>query len=92
MRRLAPLFLALPLFAVTGGDVMDKMTEKEQSAYISGAVDMMITQDEARAACVQSWYYAKDGAAQKLIAQALTQYRDKQATVILKALVKKQCQ
>jgi hypothetical protein len=83
--------LALPALAITGADVLDKMKPDEQAAHIAGAVDMAAQQDEARRACIVGWYYAKDHDAQKLVVQALEEYRDKQAVSILKALIKKQC-
>lgn len=91
MARFLLILISMPLFAVTGGDVLDKMGEKEQASYIAGAIDMAAQNDAAARACIVVWYYAKDGSAQKLIVQAFRQYADRQAVSILKALIRKQC-
>lgn len=92
---LLALLIAIPAFAVTAGDVLDKMTDKERGGYLSGAVEMAIVlasnQGNAKKAeCITTWYYSTEGA-QKTVIAAFDRYKDKPAASVLAALINRQC-
>ena len=93
---LAVLILATPAFALTAGDVIDKMTAKERAGYIAGTIEMAMVMTPERAQCIGDWYFASgtpnEGKAQQAIVAALSKYKDKPAASIINALLKKNCQ
>jgi hypothetical protein len=95
MRRFALaaalVVIGIPLYAMTAGEFLSKMGKPEQAGYIAGAVDMAIASEPARAACIRAWYYHSGGEAQKLMAQALGEYRDKEVIAVLRAVIDRQC-
>lgn len=88
--------IATPAFALTGGDVIDKMTDKERAGYLIGAVEMAMYNASTagngkRAECISTWYFSQDGKAQKAVVAAFAQYKDRPAVALLNALINRQC-
>src|SRR5262245_43692917 len=93
---LVALFIAAPAFAITGTDILDKMTPAERNGYLSGAMEMAITLasndgNASRATCISEWYFKGDGSAQKTVIAALDKYRDKPAGSVIAAVINRAC-
>jgi len=100
MKRItATLIMALiatPVYAMTAGDVLDKMTEKERAGYLAGAVEMAMylaaTAGQAqKSECISGWYFGRDARGQAQIVAAFTRYKDKPAVALMNALISKAC-
>ena len=89
--------LAYPAFAVTAGDVLDKMPSKEMSVFVGGMIEMAIyaASDHGKATkrseCILNWYYKNDGKGQRLILATFDRYRDQEAAALLNVLIERQC-
>lgn len=100
-RRTTILIVALagissPAFALTAGEVVDRMDGGQRSGFIVGAVDMyaqlMERSGEAeKAACAADWYAQPNGAAADQVQQAFSHYKDRVATAVLEALINRHC-
>lgn len=98
MKRFLAAFLliASPAFALSGGDIIGKLSPKEQAAFVTGAVEMAMLADPDRAECILNWYFAKDAQGnaprgpQEVIA-SFERYADKPATGIIRALINRAC-
>lgn len=94
---LAMLMAATPAFAITAGEVLDKMTEKERFGYITGAVDMiMLTtatseKNTAKAECILAWHYGEKAPGPRLIVETFGRYRDRNAVGLIKLLIDRAC-
>jgi hypothetical protein len=95
MRRIliaaALVLCALPLYGMTAGEFLSKMNKTEQAGYIAGAIDMAAAADPSRAACVRKWYYRSNGEAQRLLAQAFAEYKDRETVAVIRAVIDRQC-
>lgn len=94
LATLVALSIAAPAFAMTGADILDKMTEKERSGYLAGAVEMAIVaasndNKAGKATCISEWYFKGDGP--KTVIAALDKYRDKPAASVIAALINRTC-
>ena len=83
-----------PVTALTGEDVLDKMSSEERTAYLTGNIGMasFLTFAEGkneRSECITDWYY-KDGGVQQLVT-ALGRFKDRQAQPIIYALIERAC-
>jgi hypothetical protein len=84
--------------AVSAGDVLNRMTEKERFGYITGAIDMAmyLEQVEARgstprSACILKWYYGTDAAGPRQVLSLFSNYSDKPATGLIKIAIDRAC-
>jgi hypothetical protein len=91
------LMIAHPAFAITAGDVLDRMTEKERGGYLNGLIEMAMylsgtSGDGKHATCILNWYYNKTSnkALDDTVA-AFRKYQDQPAAAIMKALIVRQC-
>jgi hypothetical protein len=83
-----------PGLALTGADVLQKMSADERSGYLAGNIDMaaqLIFRDgkHERSTCIFNWYYKGGGVAQVL--QALERFKDKQVQPVIYALIDRAC-
>lgn len=90
--------LAAPLGAITAGDVLDKMTEKEQFGYITGAVDTILYLAQAdargpstRSECILKWFYGKGAPGLSQVRTMFASNRDKAAVGLIKILADRAC-
>jgi hypothetical protein len=86
------------LSAITGGDVLTKMTEKEQFGYITGAIDTMLYLEQAgaggstpRSRCILDWFCGKNSRAAGQIIATFNNYQDKPAIGLIKLLADRAC-
>ena len=82
--------------ALTGEDVMTKMSDKESFAYISGSIEMAAFLAKAdgadqKAACIIEWYFG-DGNGGDQIDEALSHFKDRGAQAVMIALINRRCQ
>ncbi len=93
---LACLLVAGPAFAVTAGDVVDRMKEDERAAYLEGAIEMAMyaaatdEKNNAKAACIEKWYFSGDAAARTIVA-TFSRYKDQPAIGLLRVLINRAC-
>jgi hypothetical protein len=90
------LMIALPAFAVTAGDVLDRMTDKERGGYLSGAVEMAMYQaglqgNAKKSECILNWYYKSDGKGSRDVIATFDKYKDKSAVMLIQALIDREC-
>jgi hypothetical protein len=83
-----------PAAALTGGDLLDRMSSEQRFGYLGGAVEMAAflsaTQgDTERGNCIMGWFYDKDGTTE--LANALSRFRDKEALPVVQALIERAC-
>ena len=81
--------------AITAGDVMEKMTDKERFGYLTGLVDMLSYQhvlagDRPRAQCVTAKFYDETDMQARIIA-TFARYPDKSPEGIVVLLMNKAC-
>jgi hypothetical protein len=95
---LAGLAVATPIYAITAGDVLNRMTEKEQFGYISGAVDMLVYLEQVptrgstpKSACILNWYNGKDAKGPRQVVAMFDSYQDKSAVGLIKILAERAC-
>jgi hypothetical protein len=103
---IALLLAGAPVYAITAGDVLDKMTEKERAGYISGAVEMAMFQaatdqhNENKSRCVLEWFYGtraadgvplKDPVGPSQIIAAFNRFRDQPAIGVIALLINRAC-
>jgi hypothetical protein len=95
---LAGLGLAAPAMAVTASDVLNRMTEKEQYGYITGAVDTIILLEQlehqgntARSECISNWFYGKEAPGARSIRAMFTRYPAQSAVGLIKILIDRAC-
>jgi acetylornithine/succinyldiaminopimelate/putrescine aminotransferase len=82
-----------PAAALTAGDVLDRMSTAEQTAYTFGSMEMAAflahaAGNAARGRCIIDWY-GKGGQAQ--IIGALASFRQEQAQPVIHTLIKRAC-
>lgn len=90
------LLTAAPAFAITAGDVLDRMSLKEQAAYLGGTVEMAMylsgsQSNGEHASCILNWFYSKEGTAQDEVLATFGKYRDKPAAGLIKVLIVRHC-
>lgn len=82
--------------AITAGDVMEKMTEKERFGYLSGLVDMLSYQallsgDQPRAKCMVDHFYGRKDKSWASVFAAFGRYPDKAPEGLVVLLARKAC-
>ena len=80
--------------ALTGSEVMVKMTDIERGGYFAGSVGMAAMMagaagQTARQDCIMDWYYKKQGVEQ--LVQALDRFKDRPAQPVILALINRAC-
>lgn len=94
---IALLLTATPAFAVTAGDVLDKMSRDQRFGYITGALDMAmykaatLEKDNAKAECILNWYYGKDAPGPKQVIVMFEGNRERNAIALLQVLINRAC-
>jgi len=88
---LVALLIASPAFAITAGDVLDRMTEKERGGYLSGAIEMAMVAKPEKSECILNWFYGSGAPGPKTVIATLERYRDKPAAAVINALINKNC-
>lgn len=88
------LLCITPASALTGAEVLDKMTDKEKSGYLAGSIGMAALiantqEDFDRQNCIMDWYYRGHGP--KQLVQALDHFRDREALPVIYALINRTC-
>ncbi len=92
------LYAPGPATAITGQDVMEKMSKDQRHGYFSGLVDMAIQiyhvegQHQKRT-CISEWFYEnpESGKEWDQILDLFEAYPEKEATAIMYVLLKRQC-
>ena len=90
------LAIASPAFAITAGDVLDRMTDKERNGYFDGAIEMAmyttgIQGNGKKSECILNWYYKSAGKGARDIVATFDKYKDKQAVMLIQALIDREC-
>ena len=90
------IVIAHPAFAVTAGDVLDKMTDNERGGYLNGAVEMAmynaVTQGNGKKSeCILNWYYKSNGKGARDVVATFDKYKDKSAVMLIQALIDREC-
>lgn len=91
------LLAAVPAWAITAADVLDRMTEKERDGYITGAVDSAMylasaqEKNDAKAECILNWFYGKNASGPKQVIDTFRRYRDKPAVALINVLINQTC-
>jgi len=87
-----------PAQAITGGEVLNKMNAKEQSAYLAGVVSGMaqakwLTEKPSTEGmdCINGWYFNGGEKRHKKINAWFERHADKSAAGLLYILIKKEC-
>jgi hypothetical protein len=95
---LALTTLTAPLYAITAGDVLRRMDEKQQYGYITGAIDMALYLEQVstrastpRSACILEWYYGKNAPGPRQVVQLFDGNQDKSAVGLIKILIERAC-
>lgn len=88
---------AVPAWAITAADVLDKMSSDQRHGYLSGVVEMAMylasTQEKnnAKSECILNWYFPKGAPGPQQIIDTFHQYRDKPAVGLIKVLIDRAC-
>lgn len=87
-----------PALAINGGDVINKMSPAERTSYITGLLEgfgyaryRQDSPDETGMNCIINWYYEGGEPVKQTIRQWFERHADKPASVLIYALVKKEC-
>lgn len=85
-----------PAFAITAGDVMNKMEQKERFGYITGLVDMLsytaiLTGNRPRAECISKAFYGKKDEAWGDVVELFGRYPDKSPEGLVVVLMNQAC-
>lgn len=91
---LLSFLFATPAYALTGGDILDKMNSDQRGSYLAGSVEMAafltsLEGNKERASCIMDWYYKQNGI--DSIVAMLSKYKDRQALPVLQVLIKRAC-
>lgn len=93
----ALLLAATPAFAITAGEVLDKMTRDERFGYITGAIDMAmyhastLEKNNPKAECILNWYYGKDAPGPKQVLNMFDRNRERNAIALIQVLINRAC-
>jgi hypothetical protein len=88
---------AVPVYAITAGDVLDRMGADQRSGYLTGAVDMAMylasaqEKNNAKAECIMNWYYGKNGPGPRDVIATFDRYPDRPAIGLIKLLIDRHC-
>ena len=95
---LVTLLFSAPAKALTGGEVVNKMTAEERNAYFAGVVaglaqaKWLVDKPNVKGLeCINDWYYEGGAKVHKTIDAWLRRHPDKAAGGLLYILIKKEC-
>lgn len=94
---MAVLLAATPAFAITAGDVLDRMSADERGGYITGAIDTAIylaavqEKNNAKSECILNWYYGDKAKGPREVIATFERYKDKPAVALIKVLIDRAC-
>ena len=84
--------------ALTAGDVLNKMSSKEQSSYVAGVVGGLAQArwikdqpDTSGMQCISGWFYNGQREKWNQINTWFNRHLDKPANALLYVLIKKEC-
>lgn len=82
-------------YAITAGDVVDRMTFDERFAWMSASVETMgflyaKNGEKQKSVCIIDWYFKQDGATEELIA-VFENHKDLPAVGIIDIVAKRHC-
>lgn len=87
-----------PAMAITAGEVLDRMSEKEQLGYITGAVDMALYLEQVavkgatgRSKCILGWFYGPKSSGLRQVLALLEGNRDKTAVGLINIAITRAC-
>lgn len=87
-----------PALAITAGEVLQRMTDRERFGYITGAVDLAIHLEQvsakgptARSNCIQNWYYGKDAPGPRQVVSMFSTNQERTAVGLIKILIDRAC-
>lgn len=88
--------LAGTAVAFTGGEMTEKFDSWERGMYAAGMIDMAAYQmavhgNQDRGQCVIDWYYDDPGKHLSRFEQAYERFPDREAEVIVTALINRAC-
>lgn len=80
--------------ALTGEDVIDRMSSDQRSSYLFGAMEMAaflaaVEGDEERSQCIPDWFHDQDGL--KEIILTLEEFKERSAMPIIHTLFRRAC-
>ena len=91
-------FTPKPAFALTGDEVMNKLSAAERVSYLTGVMEGIaqvwyVTDKPDRTGfdCIYDWYYKDTEQRSKLVRTWLTRHADNSASALLYVLIKKEC-
>lgn len=86
------------VFALTAGDVSEKMGQEERLGYLAGVVEGLAYSrwlrdrpDDAGMQCVYRWYYEGKGKDHGMILSWFARHPDKPVGALMHVLVKQEC-
>jgi hypothetical protein len=84
---------ALPAAALTAGDILDKMSKTEQTAYMFGSAETAaflahVNGNVERGRCITKWFSEK-GVAEMV--EAMNAYKEHEAQPIIYTLINRAC-
>lgn len=95
MVAMALALSASPAAALTGEDLMTRMTAQERFTYVAASVSMAayLTQlhgDGAKASCVMDWFFG-DESRMPEVEQVLTHFEDRTVQPVMLVLINRNC-
>jgi hypothetical protein len=91
------LCVATPAFAITAGDVLDKMSADERSGYFGGAIEMAMhiaateQKNGAKADCIFEWFYLSDGKAARELMNVFRANKARPASGLIAIVIARHC-
>ncbi|MEM6889181.1 MAG: hypothetical protein AAF636_13685 [Pseudomonadota bacterium] len=84
--------------AQTADDVLNRMSDEERFAYLSGVVEGLATSrwvadqpDSSRMQCVYDWYFGQNVKVRQTVIAWLERNPDQRAGILMHVLVERQC-
>lgn len=103
-RRVVPavvfaVLASAPAFAeITARDVLNRMTEKERVGYITGAIDMALFLEQARAQkptprseCILKWFYGQGSTAGSQVVAMFDRHPGESAVGLIDLVINRAC-
>jgi hypothetical protein len=84
--------------ALTAEEVLNRMSDEERFAYISGVVDGLAfarwtadQPDNTGMQCIYDWYYGGNAAVRETIQTWLTRHQDRPVDALMYVLIRREC-
>lgn len=92
------ILAAAPASALTAGEVLERMSSRQQNGYITGIVDALLHLEQVptrgptpRSGCILRWYYGKEAPGPRQVIFFFDANRDKSAPGLIKILIDRAC-